>query len=204
MNKKEVLGKIRELFTSKEEEVAVATEEVVVENQYLDMKSKEGKILRVDELLVGSSIKEVTEDGLVDVEDGEYELEEDVKIVVEGGVIKDVEEMETEEEEEVEATEEEETFEEEVSEEVEAVEEVTEEVVEEEVSELEEILNLLTDISKNYESMKEEFNSLREENTQLKERFNKVANEPSEVSTPTKKVDFNKVTREERLKYFSK
>lgn len=201
MNKKEVLGKIKELFSSKEEEVAVATEEVVEENQYVDMKSKDGKILRVDELLVGATIKEVTEEGLVDVEDGEFELEEGFKILVEGGVVKDVEEMETEEEEEVEATEEEETFEEEV---VEVTEEVTEEVVEEEVSELEEILNLLTDISNKYESMKEEFNSLREENSVLKERFNKVANEPSEQSTSTKKVDFNKVTREDRLKHFSK
>jgi len=208
MNKKEVIKAIKALFSTEENVVEDSTVE-----QFLDVKTTEGRILRVEDMLVNAPIQEVTEDGLVDLEDGEYELEDGLKVVVAGGLISDLVEPEMEEEVEEEVPAEEEAFEEteevaEVEEEVEATEEVeeTEEVseVEEEVdSELTELLELINGMVGEFNSMREEFNALKEENSALKERFNKFAEEPSEERTTTK-VDFNKVDRNERLKFFSK
>ena len=207
MNKKEVIKAIKALFSTEENVVEDSTVE-----QFLDVKTTEGRILRVEDMLVNAPIQEVTEDGLVDLEDGEYELEDGLKVVVAGGLISDLvePEMEEEEEEEEEVPAEEEAFEEteevaEVEEEVEATEEVEEvsEVEEEVDSELTELLELINGMVGEFNSMREEFNALKEENSALKERFNKFAEEPSEERTTTK-VDFNKVDRNERLKFFSK
>lgn len=51
------------------------------------------------------------------------------------------------------------------------------------------------------ESIKNELQILKEENKKLSERFNKFASEPSEEPIVTK-VDFNKVDKNERLKFF--
>ena len=62
MNKKEALDKIRAIFSSEEklEEVApvetLATEEEVIEVTFVEVKTEDGKILRVDDIAVTSTV----------------------------------------------------------------------------------------------------------------------------------------------------
>jgi hypothetical protein len=57
----------------------------------LEVKTKDGKIFSIEgELKAESVIKEATPEGLVDVADGEYELEDGTKIKVVGGKISEV------------------------------------------------------------------------------------------------------------------
>jgi len=94
MDKKTVISKIKEFFSS-EEEV----------QKFVDVKTLEGKILRVTDMVEGAEVKEITEDGEVDVENGEYNLEDDLVLVIEDGKVSEIKEVEAEEVEE-EATEE--------------------------------------------------------------------------------------------------
>lgn len=89
--KKSIVEKIKALFE---------------QEQYIEVKTKDGKILRADDMLVGSAIKEITEDGEMMLEDGEYVTEKGFIIKVEAELIVDikeavVEELEKEEEEKV-------------------------------------------------------------------------------------------------------
>ena len=230
MDKKKVIDNIKKFFTSEVEE----------ENMnFVDVKIEDGKIVRVSDMKEGVEIKEVTEDGLIDVEDGEYVSVDGLVITVKNGLIESITEKEMEDTEEV------------VEEEVEVVvemsnvmrtdgvaiyydgtelvegtplfldEEMTEpapdgphdleggtsiviedgklvsieEVVVEEEPVMEEVFNLLN-------SMKEELEKLKEENNELKSKFNKFLGEPSEE--PIKeKISFNKISREDKLKFFS-
>jgi hypothetical protein len=236
MDKKKVIDNIKKFFTSEVEE----------ENMnFVDVKIEDGRIVRVSDMKEGVEIKEVTEDGLIDVEDGEYVSVDGLVITVKNGLIESITEKEMEDTEEV------------VEEEVEVVvemsnvmrtdgvaiyydgtelvegtplfldEEMTEpapdgphdleggtsiviedgklvsieEVVEEEElgykeKEMEEVFNSIN-------SMKEELEKLKEENNELKSKFNKFLGEPSEE--PIKeKISFNKINRDEKLKFFSK
>ena len=87
MEKKNIIETIKSLF-SNEEEV-----------KFVDVKTVDGKILRVPDMVVDSSVTEITEEGEVPVEDGEYELEDGIVLVVENGVISEIKEVESEEEE---------------------------------------------------------------------------------------------------------
>ena len=244
MNKKIVIENIKKFFTSEEENV-----------NFVDVKIEDGKIIRVSDLKEGSEIKEVTEDGVIDLEDGEYVSVDGLVITVKDGLIESITEKEiedteelVEEEVEVEMEEEKEVVEVEMSnvmrtdgvaiyyEGTELVEgtplfldeEMTEpapdgphdleggtsiviedgklvsieEVVEEEElgykeKEMEEIFNSI-------KSMKEELEKLKQENNEFKSKFNKFLGEPSEESTVKEKISFNKISREEKLKFFSK
>jgi hypothetical protein len=79
MNKKEILSKIKLFFS-----------DVTEEMKFIDLKTKDGLILRVDNLEPEMLIQEVTEDGLVDLEDGTYELEDGLQLVVAEGMIKEI------------------------------------------------------------------------------------------------------------------
>lgn len=97
MTKKDILSKIKSFFSETEE------------MKFVDLKTKDGLILRVENLEPEMTIQEVTEDGLVNLEDKTYELEDGLQLVVEGGVIKEI--IEPEETEEIEETEVEEEME---------------------------------------------------------------------------------------------
>lgn len=82
---------------------------------------------------------------------------------------------------------------------IEAEEEVEEEKGEEVDSNVEfqnELFSILNKINKDNED-------LRNELSELKSRFNKFSNEPAEEETTTK-VTFSKLTKEDKLKHFSK
>lgn len=55
-----------------------------------EMKTKDGLILQVEELEIGYPVKQVTEAGIVDVADGDYEIETGEMVTVVGGLISDI------------------------------------------------------------------------------------------------------------------
>ena len=55
-----------------------------------EMKTKDGLILQVEELEIGYPVKQVTEAGIVDVADGDYEIETGELVTVVGGLISDI------------------------------------------------------------------------------------------------------------------
>jgi len=252
MSKTSLINRIKSLFETEEENNTL----------FVDVKTTDSRILRVSDMAVGATVMEITEEGEVAVEDGEYTLEDGMTIVVMGGLIeeiKEVEEEETEEPEaEVEVTEEMETekfldvalkdgpivhvvttTEGELSigdrvlldgmpvgpgEHVTADgtiivtdengiiiginDAVAEEVVEEPVAQTEEekeitgVVNNLKELINQVKELKSQFEDIKSENEQLKLTVSKFAAAPSEAPTKTK-VNFNKVNKDERLKFFS-
>lgn len=93
--KKNILKRLTALF---------ADEEV-----YTDVKTEDGKILRAyaESVGVDVAIEEVTEEGMLALEDGDYKLEDGKILVVVGGMITEVKEAESTEDDttEVEVTE---------------------------------------------------------------------------------------------------
>lgn len=87
MNKKGILTKIAELFTTNDESTST-NEEVVLE--FVDVKTSDNRILRVSDLALGGTVKEITPDGEVDLEDGDYTLETGETITVLAGVIEEI------------------------------------------------------------------------------------------------------------------
>lgn len=84
MDKKGILNKIKELFSTEKFEQ--------------DYKTQDGRIIRCyGGLDVGTAVKEITEDGEMDVEDGNYVLEDGMVLIVKGGMIENVEETTGEE-----------------------------------------------------------------------------------------------------------
>lgn len=80
MNKKGILNKIKELFA--------------VEMFQGDYATEDGKIIRCygEGLEVGTKVKEITEEGEVDIEDGDYVLKDGLVISVVKGVVTEIEE----------------------------------------------------------------------------------------------------------------
>jgi hypothetical protein len=85
-----LIQEIKALFEKNEAEIT--------DVKFVDVKSADGKILRVQDMAVGSTIVEINEDGEVAVEDGTYTLEDGVTLVVEGGLIAEIGEAEVVEE----------------------------------------------------------------------------------------------------------
>lgn len=73
---------------------AVVTTPIVAEEMPTEMpkemKTKDGLILQVEELEIGYPVKQVTEAGIVDVADGDYEIETGEMVTVVGGLISDI------------------------------------------------------------------------------------------------------------------
>jgi len=80
MDKKGILTKIKELFSTTEEVFAG------------DYKTQDGRIIRCygEGLDVGEMVKEITADGEMDIEDGDYILEDGVTLTVASGKITSV------------------------------------------------------------------------------------------------------------------
>lgn len=88
--KKSIIEKIRAIFEEEKEEMV-----------YMDIKTADGKILRVTEMVIGGLVKELTEDGEVDIEgEVEFTTEEGFTVMVKDGVIEDIKEPVVEELEE--------------------------------------------------------------------------------------------------------
>jgi hypothetical protein len=89
MDKKNILTKIKELFNTE------------VEKFETDYKTQDGRIIRCygEGLEVGEMVKEITEEGEVDIEDGEYTLEDGIVLNIMGGKIQNIGETNDEMEE---------------------------------------------------------------------------------------------------------
>lgn len=87
MNKtKTILKKMKSLFEEEDDKSV----------DYVDIKTKDGKILRVDDVLVDAKVKEVDEDGVIDIDDGDYTLEDGTILTIVGGVITEIKEADEE------------------------------------------------------------------------------------------------------------
>jgi hypothetical protein len=85
MDKKGILTKIKELFTS--------------ESFEQDYKTQDGRIIRVmGGLDVGTEVKELDSEGESDIEDGNYILEDGVVLMIHGGKITEITEITNDEE----------------------------------------------------------------------------------------------------------
>lgn len=87
MEKNSIIDKIKALFSTEEETLT-----------FIEVKTNEGKILRTAEMVLGSTITEITEDGEVEIENDEFVTEDGYTIVVKDGVIEDIKEPVVEEE----------------------------------------------------------------------------------------------------------
>lgn len=84
---KEMLVKFQDVVVT---EPMPSTEVAPTENPMKEMKTKDGLILQVEELEIGYPVKQVTEAGIVDVADGDYEMETGEMVTVVGGLISDI------------------------------------------------------------------------------------------------------------------
>lgn len=98
-SKRSMISRLKQIF---EDENIESTEENT-DAEYVEVKTVDGNILRMEVLALEQSVVEITEDGEIEVEDNTYVLEDGRSLVIEGGVIKEIiEKEETEEGEETE------------------------------------------------------------------------------------------------------
>jgi hypothetical protein len=199
MDKKLILTKIKELFFN---------EENVVEETFADYKLMDGRIFRVENFEPGTEVKEVTEDGLVDVLDGDYVMEDKTILTVKDGKVDMV--RKADEIDEMEKPTEEVAVEMSVEEAVEEIADVVEEVatvIEETPMETEtedELVGILKQMVADMQLLKDKIKELETSNVEMGEKFSAFAKQPSEE--PTKhKLDFGKVkSKEDKIKFFGK
>lgn len=85
--------KLKEMLVKFQDAVVttpIVAEEMPTEMPMKEMKTKDGLILQVEELEIGYPVKQVTEAGIVDVADGDYEIETGEMVTVVGGLISDI------------------------------------------------------------------------------------------------------------------
>ena len=85
--------KLKEMLVKFQDAVVttpIVAQEMPTENPMKEMKTKDGLILQVEELEIGYPVKQVTEAGIVDVADGDYEIETGELVTVVGGLISDI------------------------------------------------------------------------------------------------------------------
>ena len=201
MNKKEILSAVRNMFFSDN-----TTE------TFMDVKTRNGVILRIEDMTPGVSVHEVSESGINPVEDGEYILEDGTTLVVVEGMIEEIIEPTEDNSEadsvtaEVEMTADTIVVEAEVIVEAEPmVDEVTEEVKPEyaTIEMVEELTAMVASLQEEVAMLKdaqatwhEAYNS---EIKTVKESFSALSKEPLEESL-TKKISFSEMTRDDKLK----
>ncbi len=158
MDNKKILKKLIEAF-------AFASEtgiEDTVKEVFEDVKAEDGRIIRVDSIEVNSVAQEVTEDGLIDIEDSTITLEDGRKLVIEAGIIKDIM-VEVEQE---------------PTEEMESETEVIEESNENEDGETSELIEKI-------KTLLSEFKAIKKDNEEMKIKLQKLSDEPSAIPTQT-------------------
>ena len=143
-----------------------------VKEIFLEAKLKDGTVVKVEgeELLEGSKVIVVTEEGELPAPDGVHELESGVKVQTVGGVIVKVEEPEMEVEEE----------------EMEDVKEKVVEKVEDKDKEMVELLKKLM------EKVQEKMKEMEEKMSSLENNFNAFKKEPASKPVPNGKTEFSK------------
>jgi vacuolar-type H+-ATPase subunit I/STV1 len=170
-------GIITEIMEAEVEEEEVPEVEAPVEETFMDITLKDGGIVHIVTAIEGSFAAgdKMMLDG-TEAGPGEY-FTNDQRVIVVGefGVIESVSEV--------------------------APEQTAEErEVQGVVNNLKELINQVKELKSQFEA---EISEIKKENESLKERVQKFAAEPSEQKTETK-VSFNKVNKEEKLKFFAK
>jgi hypothetical protein len=92
MDKKRILLKIKELFSEQTTDIKLS----------MDYKLEDGRIIRSygEGIDVGTEVKEITPEGEVDLEDGDYKMEDGMMLAVIAGKIADITESAIEEDDE--------------------------------------------------------------------------------------------------------
>lgn len=180
MNKKEIIKKLKELFSTASEE-----------KTFKDFKLPDGRILKMEDLAEGVN---VTEEGETAVENGTYQLNDETNVEIVDGKIVNIIPI-VAEEEEIEAEEPQ----------GEAHPEDPQEV-EEPQAELEENVSELAEVFQNFNStlaeLRTENTKLREELDTLKGEFKSFKGEPSAKSVEETFKATDKLSREDKLKFF--
>jgi hypothetical protein len=169
--KKNIIEKIIEIFSTEQE----------VEMNFVDVKTVDGRIMRVSDLAIDADVQEIDADGnLIPVENGDYELESGEIVSVLDGKIAEIASPEEEAEDAVE-------------EEVPVAAQMSSEEVEDNQDlEFESLISNLKELVAEVKALKEGFESIKNENQELKASVEKFAKTPS--AEETKKVmDFSKL-----------
>lgn len=95
----ELKAQLKELVAKFNETVVTAPTPIpqpapVAQVNMVEVKTKDGLIMQTEVLEVGQAVKQVTPDGVVDVADGDYELETGEIVTVVGGIISDIKKVE--------------------------------------------------------------------------------------------------------------
>tara|TARA_R110000765_G_scaffold84278_3_gene163166 strand:+ start:3573 stop:4106 length:534 start_codon:yes stop_codon:yes gene_type:complete len=174
-----IIDKIKGLFEEEIVETIEATEESVEKveaaDEVVDIKTIEGNILRITEIVEGADVLEITEDGEIMAKDADYTLEDGrVLTVLEGKItaIKEVDEDET-------------------TEETEATDPATDEMS-------------MADLMKAFDTLFTKIETLEQSNATLTEKFTKLSGEDAAEATDTVQTFSKEKTREDKLKFFSK
>jgi hypothetical protein len=85
--KKNILEKIKDLFSAYVEDEESEEDDV---KMFIDVKTQDGKILRISEIREGGLVKEITEDGEIDIENGDYALVDGMVLKIINGEIKNI------------------------------------------------------------------------------------------------------------------
>jgi regulator of replication initiation timing len=170
-------------------EAPVAEEMEEVTEVFMDVTLKDGPIAHVvtaTEGEINAGDKMMIEG--VEAGPGEYYTADGKEIIVgEMGVIMEVKEAEAEEPEAEEAPE----------------AQTADEEVQGVVNNLKNLINQIKDLKSQFEEVKSLVQNLEKENKELKEEVSKFAEAPSAEPTKTK-VEFNKASKEDKLKFYGK
>lgn len=207
MNKKNIITAVKEMFTSVNDTVT---------ETFVDVKTADGLILRMDDLAPEMKIQEVTEDGLAELENGEYVLEDGITLVVEDGLIKEILEATQEDMEETVEDIVTEEMSEEVIEETEFAEVTDEEVPTESVTpeteeegeyvsvevfaaHMNEVKSMFDELKAEIETLKSDKAVAMSELEGVKEAFSAFKGEPS-AKPLNKTYDFSTLSKDDKLK----
>lgn len=194
MEKETLIEKFKKLLFNNEEE---STEET----QFMEVKTQDGTILRVDVMEIGQSVMQISEEGESPAETGTYILEDGTTLIVADGVIESIEEnLGNEEEEEMsEESEESKEAKEETQEENKEEKEVKEEEVDERAELLEEIAKI---INSKFEAIEKEQD---EKYNELVKKFEDFKAQPSEDETEKDQSVFKRdIKNKDLLSAFAK
>jgi hypothetical protein len=175
--KKGIIEQIIEIFSTEE----INQEEV--EMNFVDVKTADGRILRVSDLALEADVQEMDVDGnLIAVADGDYELESGEVISVLDGKIAEISSPEEEEAEDA------------AEDAVPVAAQMSAENLDEEVEnlEFESLISNLKELVAEVKALKEGFESIKNENEELKASVEKFAKTPSAEETK-KVIDFSKI-----------
>lgn len=89
-----MIKQLKQVFEEDVAESGVLNED---SNDFIELKTEDGDIFRMEVLAVDEIVKEVTEDGLIDVADGTYVMEDGSSLVIKDDIISEIIEADADE-----------------------------------------------------------------------------------------------------------